>query len=1039
MDCPEENVIVDFARGELGKAERARVEAHIDECGACSQLVAEMARIFADEPEDPASRPPQLPISRPSQATLATDGAFSPSSATIGGGDKPPEQILPQGAKLGRYVVIDRVGAGGMGVVYAAYDPELDRKVALKVLRSSPKKHARNDQSARLIREAQAMAKLSHPNVITVHDVGTFEEQVFIAMEFIDGGTLGQWLAKERRTWRDILKVFRAAGEGLEAAHEGGLVHRDFKPDNVLMGNDGRVLVTDFGLARPAAGNTGRFGSVSASPSGQGMLQASLTQTGALVGTPAYMAPEQLHGRSTNAVTDQFSFCVTLYEALYGVRPFSATKRKELLESKSTMAIRSPPGDRHVPGGLRKIVVRGMAADPARRWPSVETLLRALESLLARRRRVATVAGIAALATVASLGAVGTSHDDPCADNAAAMDHAWSDERRAELAAEFAGSGAGTGVQTWERLDALFDDYATRWRSGRQDACRAHRGGDQSATLLDRRMACLDEALRNLEGTLQTLADVDAEVVMRADKAARELPPLSRCADVDAMLADVAPPQDAELAAQVDTVRDAIAGARARLEAGKLVDGLTRATEAAQAAAETGYEPVAAEAQLLMGRAQARMGKDEASAASLDEAFGLAMASGHDRIALSASMVQILVVGHKLGQPNEALARRTLIEALLERLDAPPADRARAAEAIGSALRGARRLDEAHDQLAAALVIRREHAEEDPLGLANALNNYGNLLRDLERYDDSVAAFEESIALATGVLGDNHLTIASTISNLVSAEIDRGRGAEALELAERAWKIFSDALGPEHGQTAEALGRLGGVRWLHGAREQAVIDVGESVRLLERERGPEHRSTVTALSNYGALLVYLDRFEEARSPLQRALAVAEADEHGRSGGVEFLSMLMGQLEAGLGNRAEARRHADRAYAVVEERDGRDSAKLVGPLELLAELAESEGDVETALSQLRRAIAIAGGTEVGGRLRARLHASAGAMLGRHDEWEGAVEQYVLAEQQYTAATTAGDDSPTTRSRLEDVRRALAEARAHGGDSRPAASP
>ena len=207
---------------------------------------------------------------------------------------------LARGDLVGRYTVLARLGAGGMGVVHAAYDPELDRKVALKVLRrgalgTGMSSGPRNKQRDRLMREAQAMAKLSHPNVITVHDVGTFEGQVFLAMEFIDGQTLGEWFKQANRTWKEVLAIFIAAGQGLAAAHAVGLVHRDFKPDNVLIGNDGRVLVTDFGLARPAAGKTGSFSAVGEIPSQQ-VLTASLTQTGALVGTPAYMAPEQLAG-----------------------------------------------------------------------------------------------------------------------------------------------------------------------------------------------------------------------------------------------------------------------------------------------------------------------------------------------------------------------------------------------------------------------------------------------------------------------------------------------------------------------------------------------------------------------------------------------------------------------------------------------------------------------------------------------------------------------------------------------------------------------
>src|SRR5205814_3700317 len=234
--------------------------------------------------------------------------------------------MLAPGELVGRYRILHVLGSGGMGVVYAAFDPELQRQVALKLVRNEGA-GVDDELRTRLTREAQAMARVRHPNVITVFDVGSWCGQLFVAMEAIDGSTLSTWLEVQPRSVAEILQVLHAAGRGLAAAHAAGLVHRDFKPDNVLIGADGRVCVTDFGLARPV---TMREPS---SPSHDGDTEPwtlALTQAGTAVGTPAYMAPEQMRGDTADERADQFSFCVALFEALYGVRPFAGRSMGEI-------------------------------------------------------------------------------------------------------------------------------------------------------------------------------------------------------------------------------------------------------------------------------------------------------------------------------------------------------------------------------------------------------------------------------------------------------------------------------------------------------------------------------------------------------------------------------------------------------------------------------------------------------------------------------------------------------------------------------------
>ncbi len=321
------------------------------------------------------------------------------------------EPELGSGSRLGRYLVRGKIGSGGMGVVYEAHDPELNRKLAVKLMRPQASEGiSASDGRARLMREAQAMARLAHPNVIAIHDVGTFGEQVFIAMEHVEGQTLTQWLAEKPRSWRQIVAMFVQAGRGLAAAHSAGILHRDFKPDNVIVALDGRARVLDFGLARavephgaaesseePSApkDNTDRFE----------LLVAALTEPGRFIGTPAYMAPEQLVGQPATAGSDQFSFCLALYQGLYRELPFEGESVKALIGNMKRGAIRHAPEAGHVPASLRRIVLRGLSLEPADRFPSMDGLIKALERFqIVPRWRSLLVAILAVLVAMFVVG-----------------------------------------------------------------------------------------------------------------------------------------------------------------------------------------------------------------------------------------------------------------------------------------------------------------------------------------------------------------------------------------------------------------------------------------------------------------------------------------------------------------------------------------------------------------------------------------------------------------------------------------------------------
>ncbi|XXX72435.1 serine/threonine-protein kinase [Sorangium sp. So ce134] len=307
------------------------------------------------------------------------DGFLQSAAASL----PPPEEPLSPGARIGRFTVLARAGQGGMGVVYAAYDAELDRRVALKLI--APGRFDPEDR-ARLVREAQVMARLSHPNVVPIYEIGEHGGGVFVAMEFVDGRTLRDLGRQEPRSWEAVLAAGIQAGRGLAAAHQEGLVHRDVKPDNILIGKDGRARMADFGLARlsleedrPRSG-AGEGADVPVS----GPLHAPLTAGGALLGTPAYMAPEQAERLPATVKSDQWSFCATLYEALYGELPFEGGDHRARLDLARRDLLRPAPAGARVPAWVRSALARGLRARPEERWPRLDDLLDALAEQLAR-------------------------------------------------------------------------------------------------------------------------------------------------------------------------------------------------------------------------------------------------------------------------------------------------------------------------------------------------------------------------------------------------------------------------------------------------------------------------------------------------------------------------------------------------------------------------------------------------------------------------------------------------------------------------------
>ena len=437
--------------------------------------------------------------------------------------------------RIGRYEVGPSLGKGGMAEVFEAFDPELRRHVALKVVAVPGRKR----RTKRIMREAQAQAQLSHPNVVSIYDVGQAGEDVFIAMELVAGETLEAWLKRER-TWQEILGKFVAAARGLIAAHEVGLVHRDFKPGNVLLTPEGVAKVADFGLAV----QSNETESISNNPAAA-ELDWRLTQTGVALGTPLYMAPEQHRAERLDAKADQYAFCAALFGALIDDVPFQATSMAALALEKDKGAPAVPPGLK-VPRRITAAVRRGLSPQPGQRWPSMRALLAQLEER--RRSPMWWVAGIAIVGTAAAAWALRDRQD---CDAQARLQDAWGEEAQARLRAAIGGEDEAG----WHHLHGRLDAYATGWGEAFEAACKDDRPRP------DPRLQCLHARLRRFSALTEALAGAGSTALERIDNPRSRLPDPAACLDPSAVDHAAPDPQWVEV--------DAFAGRRGGRDLGR--------------------------------------------------------------------------------------------------------------------------------------------------------------------------------------------------------------------------------------------------------------------------------------------------------------------------------------------------------------------------------------------------------------------------------------------------------------------------------------
>jgi len=745
-------------------------------------------------------------------------------------------------------VVRDRLGEGAMGEVYLAYDFALDRRVALKLL------HLRlTDSSARLLQEAKAMARLSHPNVVAVHDVGVVADRAFLAMEYVEGPTLAAWLG-EPRTWRQLREVFLGAGRGLAAAHAAGLVHRDFKPENVLIDSHGRARVTDFGVARPAD-----------IPSGP-------------AGTPGYMAPEQRLGEVSPSA-DQYAFCVTLSRALAHASG--------------------------VPSRVTAAAQRGQSADPKARFASMDALLAELSSGAMTPRSQAALA-VALLVVALGVGQWLMVQRDrqACASGPAQLAAVWDADVRQQLAQAFDRSPRPYARALFTETAARFDRWAQEWTSAHREACEATRiHGTQSQQLLDLRMACLGARKADAKALTSLLVSGEAPARLdRAPDAVANLPSLAGCRADELLRSAIAPPKDAADQAKVDALRAGIAQARARHDTGDVKQAEKELRALVAGAKAIPYLPVQASAQVQLTRALLNLKSAKEAEETAFEAFVAAQSSGDDTGAVDAA----LIGGYAAGQSFQSASRwRGLAAAAVERDGRKLRHLASLEKMRAFTLLREGQPEQSLIAARAALELRELELGSDSTELANELFDLGQTLAMLGRVDEALPLVERQLAMRLQTLGPEHPATALTQQLRATCLTKLGRLDEALKLQQAAAAVIESAYGKGHPATVKPMGSVASLLSSLGRHDDAIALARQALAIVDK---PGTDSTLLAVMrvHLAEVLVDGDQAGEALPLLEQGRAVLEKNQPAGFIPLSTTLELLGHALLALGRPAEAR-------------------------------------------------------------------------------------------------------------------------------------
>ncbi len=796
-----------------------------------------------------------------------------------------------------------RVGAGSSGEVFEAFDPRLDRSVALKLLRGD--RHRGADREAvqqRMIREARALAQLSHPNVVTVFDAGIVDDRVYIAMELVAGQSLRQWLHARARPWREVIDLHVQAGRGLAAAHAAGLVHRDVKPANVLIGDDGRVRVVDFGLVAERGAREPTLSSPTPAVAGSSM--SSLTATGLHVGTRGYMAPEQALGGLASPAADQFGFCVALWEALHGERPFAADEPVAMAREVLAGRVRSSPSARGVPRALQAALRRGLCADPSDRWPSMAPLLARLVALRRRRpgRWIAVVGVVGMIAVTGGVMAQAGRDESGSSGCTAPQLEVWSGQVARRMRQRFMSQAPEFASASWAFTRARIDGAAEQWRRTHGTVCREHTQGRLSDQRFDQAMDCLRGRRHELGAALEVLAQADAEVVRHAHEVVGGLSSAEACKD---------PPATGYLAPAED-LRSQLARVATVRRAGKYAKALAGSEEVMQSARSREDSSALAVARVEQGQALADLGRFSAARAVLEDGYFIAREAGHEQATLEAATRLTELWGVTASDREQGLRWAQHGWASLGR---HPSTR----------------------------------------GRARLLEHQARVRSSAGRSTQARADAERSLALWEAELDPADPGAAGALEVMATTLSRAGLHEQAAHYIRRAHEVRERTLGPEHPETSMTLTFLASIEDDRGHSERAEARLWEALERLERAVGPEHPYVATVLANLAVTMLRVQDNTRAEPLLLRAQAILQEHEEGAVQAMVLHNL--GVIAALDGRMARARGLLERGREILMRTRGVDHPRVGQALQNLGAMAKGQGQLEQAERHYRDAMEI----------------------------------------------------------------------------------
>jgi tetratricopeptide (TPR) repeat protein len=860
----------------------------------------------------------------------------------------PADAELEVGTSVGRYVVLRPLGGGGKRArLFIAWDPELDRNVCLKLLSMRPDN--RDYERDRILSEAQALARLSHPNVVVIYDVGTWAERVYMAMEYVEGESLRDWLRAESRTWTQVRDVIVQAGRGLAAAHAAEIVHLAVEPANIVVGADGCTRVLEFGLAQRMRS------SLSLDSSADGSADSGRTAPAATVGAPAYVAPERHRGEDPDARADQFALCVTAWEAFYGQLPFAGDTRRELRGNVVRGRIADAPPS-SVPDWIESALRRGLVPNPNDRWPDLHALLERLDRD-PRRRRNGAIAGAVTIAVVGG-GAWAwiertNAQVELCRGGEQKLAEIWDAPTREATRLALQRTGVDYAEPTSMAVRTVLDAYAAGWVAMYTDACEATRlRGEQSESLLDRRMLCLEGRRHELQALVRVFAEADASVVERAVEAASGLTPLQPCADVDRLMAN-APPVDPQLRGKHEELGQLLGQARALERSGRLDDAGVLGEQALALALELGAMREAAMSHRTLASVAEAHGDVDKAIAHVDQAVWLAERAGDDVERMYAISQLAWTLGHLKADFASGHVLVKLGLGIVDRLGGDPLERAR------------------------------------------YLSHEAVLYIDEAKYREAIELGLRAAELILGLEGE-HPELAVIYNNLAAAYHVLGEAEEALRYYELARDARMRTLGGSHPEVAEVVANAASVKHTLGRLEEAEADFRSAIEILESGPGPREVFMRNLQNNFAILLQDLGRYDESVAYYRRAInGWRQVDPKQPLIGVGLSNIA--DLELARGRPDVAEEHAEEALEVFE--GGLDPThRYVGyAAATLGRAKLASGRPRDAVPLLRRGLAILGGSDTDAEAIAQVQvALAEALLATDGDLDEALTLAVSAE-------------------------------------------